>query len=80
MNNLFLNLLLLEHEVLILVFPVPQSVQKVKNIKCHKLYGIMEQKNELLNYIFKSSSNLFTKKFILFIKKRINISTFAHKT
>jgi hypothetical protein len=24
-------------------FPVPQSVQKVKNVKFHKLYGIIEQ-------------------------------------
>ena len=39
-----LNLLLLEHEILILVFPVPQSVQKVKTAKFHKPYGIIEQK------------------------------------
>ena len=38
------NLLLLEHEALIVVFPVPQSVQKVKTAKFHKAKGIMETK------------------------------------
>ena len=38
------NLLLLEHEIFILVFPVPQSVQKVKTAKFYKDKGIMEQK------------------------------------
>ena len=38
------NLLHLEHDVFILVFRVPQSVQKVKTTKFHKPYGIMEQK------------------------------------
>jgi hypothetical protein len=37
------NLLFLEHETLILVFRVPQSVQKVKTVKFHKPKGIMEQ-------------------------------------
>jgi hypothetical protein len=40
----------LEHEVLILVFRVPQSVQKVKIEKFIKSKGIVEQKNELLKY------------------------------
>ena len=55
------NLLFLEHEALILVFRVPQSVQKVKTAKFHKPQWIMEQKSELLNYIFKASSNLPSK-------------------
>ena len=38
------NLLYLEHEILILVFRVPQSVQKVKTAKFHKVNRIMEQK------------------------------------
>ena len=38
------NLLYLEHKALILVFRVPQSVQKVKTAKFHKDKGIMEQK------------------------------------
>ena len=42
------NLLLLEHEIFILVFPVPQSVQKIKTTKFHKSKGIVEQKSELL--------------------------------
>ncbi len=41
---IFNNLLLLEREALILVFRVPQSVQKVKTAKFHKPKGIMEQK------------------------------------
>ena len=41
---MFPNLLLLEHEILILVFRVPQSVQKVKTAKFHKVNRIMEQK------------------------------------
>ena len=51
-----------------LVFSVPQSDKKVKNVKFHKPYGIMEQKSELLNYIFKDSSNLPSKNFTVFIK------------
>jgi hypothetical protein len=51
----------LEHEALILVFHVPQSVQKVKTAKFNKHRGIVEQKNELLNYIFKTLSNLSSK-------------------
>ena len=43
------------------VFSILQSVQKVKNVKFNKPYGIMEQKSELLNYIFKVSSNLPSK-------------------
>ena len=42
------NLLFLEHKAVILVFLVPQSVQKVKTVKFHKALWIMEQKNELL--------------------------------
>jgi hypothetical protein len=34
----------MEQETLILVFRVPQSVQKVKTAKFHKVNRIMEQK------------------------------------
>ena len=51
LNVKLLNLLLLEHEIFLLVFPVPQSVQKIKTTKFHKSKGIVEQKSELLNYI-----------------------------
>ncbi len=44
LNNLFLTHLLMEQETLILVFRVPQSVQKVKTAKFHKPYGITETK------------------------------------
>ncbi len=43
-NVKLLNLLYLEHKALILVFRVPQSVQKVKTAKFYKDKGIMEQK------------------------------------
>ena len=43
-NVKLLKLLFLEHEALILVFPVPQSVQKIKDVKFHKPKGIVEQK------------------------------------
>jgi len=33
----------LEQEALILVFRVPQSVQKVKSINSHKALGVLEQ-------------------------------------
>ena len=55
------KLLYLEHEALILVFRVPQSVQKVKTAKFHKHLGIMEQKSELSNQIFNTSSSLPSK-------------------
>jgi hypothetical protein len=44
-----------------LVFHVPQSVQKVKTAKFHKPKGIVEQKSELLNHIFKTLHNLSSK-------------------
>ena len=33
----------MEHEIFILVFPVPQSVQKIKTTKFLKPYGVIEQ-------------------------------------
>jgi hypothetical protein len=41
------SLLFLEYEALILVFCVPQSVQKMENEEFHKAYRIMEQKSDL---------------------------------
>ena len=43
LKNLLHNLLYLEHEVLILVSRVPQSVQKVKSINSHKGLGVLAQ-------------------------------------
>ena len=37
------NLLLLEHKTHILVFHVPQTIQKVKTTKFLKPYGVIEQ-------------------------------------
>ena len=51
------NLLYLEHKALILVFRVPQSVQKVKTAKFHKHLRNMEQKCSPSNYIIKASFN-----------------------
>ncbi|MAC84414.1 MAG: hypothetical protein CL624_09790 [Arcobacter sp.] len=50
-NSLFLILLYVEHEALILIFRVPQSVQKVKTAKFNKHRGIVEQKNVFFNEV-----------------------------
>ncbi len=53
--------LFLEHNKVLRFLGVPQSVQKVKTAKFHKHLGIMEQKSELSNQIFNTSSSLPSK-------------------
>ena len=47
LKNLFQNFLLLEHEALILVFRVPQSVQKVEFRDSLKPLRLFEQQKSL---------------------------------
>ena len=42
--EVYLNLLFVEHKVLVFIFGVPQSVQKVKTVNSHKALRLLEQK------------------------------------